>query len=201
MGRRLNKSVLAGGVVYPAGTPATPELAEIIVNPNHWEGDGNADVDATSASLAVRSDLRDAIQRIAERHLADPTVTVNDLLRAEVGDEPDERTQRAVAMLDAAEAAGTAAVEIGGFRVEACDEHGQTSTLLALNHAVSQIQSMGALPGLQPPYDGAEIAALRAEVDRRNADRDPADERYLKADKRSKDQMVAALVADDAAEA
>lgn len=33
----LNKTVLAGGVVYPAGTPATEELLDRI-QPKHWDG-------------------------------------------------------------------------------------------------------------------------------------------------------------------
>lgn len=37
--RCLNRAVVAGGVVYPAGTAATPELEEQIPNPAHWDGD------------------------------------------------------------------------------------------------------------------------------------------------------------------
>lgn len=37
--RKLNKTVLAGGVVYSAGTPATPELEGLVTDPDHWEGD------------------------------------------------------------------------------------------------------------------------------------------------------------------
>lgn len=39
MGRTLSRTVVAGGVVYPAGTAATPELEKKITNPAHWTGD------------------------------------------------------------------------------------------------------------------------------------------------------------------
>lgn len=37
--RQLNKTVLAGGVVYPAGSPATPELEAAVTNPDNWTGE------------------------------------------------------------------------------------------------------------------------------------------------------------------
>lgn len=41
--RALNKTVLAGGKIYPAGTPATEELEALVTNPDHWEsGDPEA---------------------------------------------------------------------------------------------------------------------------------------------------------------
>lgn len=32
----LTRNVVAGGVIYPAGTASTPELRELIKNPAHW---------------------------------------------------------------------------------------------------------------------------------------------------------------------
>lgn len=37
--RHLNKTVVSGGVVYPAGTAATPDLEKRVKNPAHWDGD------------------------------------------------------------------------------------------------------------------------------------------------------------------
>lgn len=45
--RRLNKAILAGGVVYPAGTAATPELEAVITNPAHWDGDPDPAAEGT----------------------------------------------------------------------------------------------------------------------------------------------------------
>lgn len=38
MTRKLNRTVLAGGVIYPAGTEATDELEKAITNPAYWDG-------------------------------------------------------------------------------------------------------------------------------------------------------------------
>lgn len=38
MGKSLKRTVVAGGVVYPAGTAATPELEKRVINPAHWSG-------------------------------------------------------------------------------------------------------------------------------------------------------------------
>lgn len=63
----LSRTVVAGGVVYPAGTPATPELEERITNPDHWSGKASSDpegydgwkVDALKAEIDSRNAGRD----------------------------------------------------------------------------------------------------------------------------------------------
>lgn len=42
--RRLNRQVLAGGVIHPAGTPATDDLEALVVNEDFWVED---DIDVT----------------------------------------------------------------------------------------------------------------------------------------------------------
>lgn len=42
MARTLNRAVLAGGVIYPAGTAATNELEDAIPNADFWTGEASA---------------------------------------------------------------------------------------------------------------------------------------------------------------
>ncbi|SDL15055.1 hypothetical protein SAMN05428985_11069 [Nocardioides sp. YR527] len=77
----------------------------------------------------------------APRHMAERGLKAMDLAGlAVVTAEPDDmptRIERALTMLDAAEAlAGTnSAVEIGGFRIEECDNQGETATTRNLHTA------------------------------------------------------------------
>lgn len=74
MGRVLNQTVLAGGVVYPAGTAETKELAEKITNPAHWTGEASSEstdtgydglkVDELKATIAARNEGRDEAKQI-----------------------------------------------------------------------------------------------------------------------------------------
>lgn len=43
MARALNKTIVAGGVIYPVGTVATPELGKLISDPDHWSGSESAE--------------------------------------------------------------------------------------------------------------------------------------------------------------
>lgn len=42
MSRSLNRTVVVGGDIYPAGTAATEELEGVITNPDYWSGDDTA---------------------------------------------------------------------------------------------------------------------------------------------------------------
>lgn len=44
--RHLTKTVVAGGVVYSAGTAATPELEELLADAKYWDGPPASLVDA-----------------------------------------------------------------------------------------------------------------------------------------------------------
>lgn len=61
MALRLNKSVVAGGVVYPAGTAATPELREVIAD-RHWAGDESVDTAAFEQAIAERDAKIDVLE-------------------------------------------------------------------------------------------------------------------------------------------
>lgn len=87
MVRRLNKTVLSGGVVYPAGQAETPELAAAITNAEHWDGEPDPDIEAAVvAALAEReaqlSARLEALDPAADAAGAPPT---EDLAAAEHG--------------------------------------------------------------------------------------------------------------------
>lgn len=87
MVRRLNKTVLSGGVVYPAGQAETPELAAAITNPEHWDGEPDPDIEAAVvAALAERE-----AQLSARLEALDPAAAaapVQDPAAAEHGAQP-----------------------------------------------------------------------------------------------------------------
>lgn len=65
MARALRRTVVSGGVSYPAGTTATAELSRIVTNPRAWEGeDGKRSVavslDANVDSFAANMESADA---------------------------------------------------------------------------------------------------------------------------------------------
>lgn len=49
MGAVLKRSVVTGGVVYPAGTAATPALVERITNADLWDGSPTAEDESEKA--------------------------------------------------------------------------------------------------------------------------------------------------------
>lgn len=67
MGAALKRSVVAGGIVYPAGTAATEELRRRITNPDHWSeppsaesvGYGSMTVEQLKGEIRTRNDDRD----------------------------------------------------------------------------------------------------------------------------------------------
>lgn len=66
MAARLIRSVVAGGVVYPAGTAATPDLREVI-DARHWSGDDSVDTAAFEQAIAERdAQLAERAEKISE---------------------------------------------------------------------------------------------------------------------------------------
>ncbi len=67
MSRRLNRSVVTGGVVYPAGTTATADLEAAIANPEFWDGEPETTTQAapksTDYSTWSKPDLVAEVQR------------------------------------------------------------------------------------------------------------------------------------------
>lgn len=50
MARALRRTVVSGGVSYPAGTTATAELSKLITNPRAWDGEDDAQAPAPTPS-------------------------------------------------------------------------------------------------------------------------------------------------------
>lgn len=74
MAVHLKKSVVAGGVVYPAGTAASPELRELIAD-QYWTGEDSGDTSAFVQTIADRdakiaelqaevAELRDQVEQL-----------------------------------------------------------------------------------------------------------------------------------------
>lgn len=81
--RRLNRTLMAGGVVYPAGT-REDEIDAEVRRDDVWE---DVDVDAVASTTSipesdhpVTAELREACEYLVERHLADKDVPVATLL-------------------------------------------------------------------------------------------------------------------------
>lgn len=72
--RVLAKTVVAGGVKYSAGTPATPELLELI-HERHWTTEDQASPAPAGAALSEIDDLKMALVAAGEQRDAD-TATI-----------------------------------------------------------------------------------------------------------------------------
>ncbi len=171
----LKRTVLAGGVVYPAGTEATDELRKKIPNPAHWGADegpwvsGDADEDSGDDIDRLLADshpntllLRDVVESLVARHLEDVEVPVADLIA---------EAQEAWGLLPSTPA----------------DQELDTS--------VATGGDADSAPVIPVDYDALDIDALKGEIDRRNEGRDDD----AKLSKRgSRDTLAAALRDDDA---
>lgn len=78
MVRRLNKTVLSGGVVYPAGQAETPELAVAITNPEHWDGEPDPDIEAAVVAALAEHEAQlsarlEALAAAAAAPIQDPS--------------------------------------------------------------------------------------------------------------------------------
>lgn len=72
--RVLAKTVVAGGVKYSAGTPATPGLLELI-HERHWTTEDQASPAPAGAALSEIDDLKKALAAAGEQRDAD-TATI-----------------------------------------------------------------------------------------------------------------------------
>lgn len=75
--RRLNKSVVTGGVVYPAGTAATPELEVAILNPALW--DGPAEFETTESAVRLAKQAR--VEKLQQKAMNALTLSEIDEVR------------------------------------------------------------------------------------------------------------------------
>lgn len=138
----LKRTVLAGGVVYPAGTEATDELRKKIPNPAHWgEDEGSVnDVDRLLAEDHPNTVLlRDVVESLVARHLEDVEVPVADLI--------------------------VEAQEVWGLLPS-------TPVTQAPDTSADAGGRTDPAPVIPIDYDALDLDALKAEIDRRNEGRD-----------------------------
>lgn len=148
---QLNRTVVAGGVMYPAGTPETPELRELI-NDKHW-----GEADPAAAAAAARNSAQTDTEIVELRELAAGAIAERDARIAEL----EAEVERLTAAKPAPEP----------------DPDPEP--------AVS-------------PYLAQRKADLEAEVEKRNFDRDPGEEAYIRVEAPgNKPELAAALEADD----
>lgn len=75
--RRLAQTLMVGGVVYPAGTWEA-DIDGYVQRDDVWQDD--SDDQGTEMHLRVTADLREVVEYLVERHLAEPETSVTDLL-------------------------------------------------------------------------------------------------------------------------
>lgn len=75
--RRLAQTLMVGGVVYPAGT-WEDDIDGYVQRDDVWQDD--SEDQGTELHLRVTSDLREVVEFLVERHLAEPETSVSDLL-------------------------------------------------------------------------------------------------------------------------
>lgn len=175
MARELLHSVIAGGVVYPAGTTETDELAGRISD-EHWSPDPMDGFDQDHENAVV---LKEMVEYLVESHSADQDRPVADLFRdaLEVLGEPVATPEP-----DATPQGSDEGKDVG--------DSDQPAPAPSPDPAPDPARISG-------DYDDHKVAELAAEIETRNEGRDAAD-RILPTGK-NKPDLVAALVADDQA--
>lgn len=165
--RRLNRQVLAGGVVHPAGTEANDELEGLITNKDFWTDDEITISEADHQEAAGGG--AEATDTVSERETA---------LRAEV-----ERLTTEVERLTAENA-------------ELREQSGQPAEDAPDGNADGQ-PAAGPDPVPPAPaedYSESNVKALQAEIKLRNQGRDTP---IQVEEPGNKPELIAALVADD----
>lgn len=183
--RRLKQTLLAGGVVYPAGT--REDAIEVAVQREDVWDDTDIDLPEVESEdegddHPVTSELREFVQFLAERHLEDKDAPVSDLVASAVeefgfdlsaDDEPD------------------------GSEAPAGDDEGGTE-----GEESEGDDETGAVPPapVAPAYAEQSLADLRGVAESRGLEfkGSGSNGNIVKADH---DALVAALEADDAAKA
>lgn len=177
--RHLNKTILAGGVVYPAGT--AEDDIRVTVADRHFDDGAETDDDLDTAH-PVTAELKEACEFLIERHLADKEVPVGHLLldALSIFGDPD---------------AGNADVNEPAPAVSETDAQVQAATAADIAQAADTTPGPAPVVRITGDYDDHKVAALNAEIDLRNEGRGAPD-RILPTGK-NKPDLVAALTADD----
>lgn len=173
--RRLNQTLLAGGVVYPAGT-REDAIEVAVVRDDVWD---DVDIEVPDSVLSaevtdspVAAELRECIEYLIEAHLADKDTTVAELLAH--------------------------AVEVYGEPVAAEGDEDIVDAELVEDE--DEDDEQGALPPIpvveKPAYADLGIADLKAQAEARDLEFEGtgANGNIVKADHAA---LVAALEADD----
>lgn len=170
--RRLKQTLLAGGVVYPAGT--REDAIDVAVQRDDvWD---DVDIDFPAAVSdddgdvhPVTAELREFVEYLAEEHLADKDTPLAELV--------------------------SRAVDVYGFDFGDDEPSGSDDTTVEGGEGSEE----GAVPPASEPvdYSGQDAADLKTEVEKRGLEVEGsgANGRVVK------DDMVKALAADDAAKA
>lgn len=177
--RHLNKTILAGGVVYPAGT--AEDNIRVTVADRHFD-DGAETDDDLDTPHPVTAELKEACEYLIERHLADKEVPVGHLLldALSIFGDPD---------------AGSADVNEPAPAASETDAQVQAATAADIAQAADTTPGPAPVVRITGDYDDHKVAALNAEIELRNEGRDAPD-RILPTGK-NKPDLVAALTADD----
>jgi hypothetical protein len=93
--RRLNKTVLAGGVVYAAGTPAGEIPEHVTIRAQHWDGDPEPDGSDDAAVNDYPSWKKDDLVAEVDRRNADRDPDGEDYI---VVEEPKNKAEYAAAL-------------------------------------------------------------------------------------------------------
>ena len=179
--RRLAQTLMVGGVVYPAGT-WEDDIDGHVQRNDVWR-DGEAD-QRTELRLRVGEELREVVEYLVERHLAEPERSVSDLL-SETSGVFGGSTQL------------EQGVEDGGSDPAGDPDQGPPAD--GVTDGDSDPDGDAGPARISGDYEAYTATALKAEIDARNGDTDPDAEGFIKPDGRSKDAYVAALTAHDAA--
>lgn len=182
--RRLNRTVMAGGVIHPAGTRETDDLAQAVTNPAFWDDDepSGDPVERLDPTSPVTAELREACEYLVERHLADPEASVTDLLFDALS----------VFGADAQPGSKEGTSDALTGRVQEIADAATGDAVAADAAATADPAPVVRING---DYDDHKVAALNAEIELRNEGRDAPD-RILPTGK-NKPDLVAALTADD----
>lgn len=179
--RHLNKTILAGGVVYPAGT--AEDDIRVTVADRHFD-DGAETGDDLDTAHPVTAELKEACEYLMERHLADKEVPVGHLLldALSIFGDPDAGNVEASSSESAPAASET-------------DAQVQAAMDADIAQAADTTPGPAPVVRITGDYDDHKVAALTAEIELRNEGRDAPD-RILPTGK-NKPDLVAALTADD----
>ncbi len=186
--RRLNKSIVVGGVVYPAGA-AGPDVEAAVINPAHWDDNGTTNTTSTAAADSAEATalLADATQLIAVR-----TGQVEALLHAvaPVVDTDPENTDALAEAVFETEGGLEDLVEAIASLVDGADQSGEAD-----GAAATTPQGGDGGGESKPDYSGMSKDELEDEVAKRNGD--GRDNPIEVGGRGNKPDLVAALIADD----